>query len=167
MAAPVEAAEVRQAAGDGGAHAAVGFHGAAGDFEMRAAEVEQGEVVVGAPFGEEPKVGGVADEGVAGVPGQEPGDRCAFGEVERIVDSDEFGGMTVVAMVASLMTQPLRDRIKASTSSRPLRAVTEWSTPAGRTLHFGCNRAGRTGALPGGRQRSARRDRYAYGFSHE
>ena len=93
VAVPVEAAEGGEAPGDGGSHSAIGFHGPP-EFPRCARRTSRRwrSLLVSAPFGEEPKIGGVAHERVAGVPGEEPGDCCAFGEVEWFVDSDEFGG---------------------------------------------------------------------------
>lgn len=65
VAVPVEAPE-RSTSG-GRAHVAVGFHGAAEDLQVSAPDLQQSQVVVGAPLGQEPKIGGVADERVAGL----------------------------------------------------------------------------------------------------
>ena len=93
-----------------------------------------GPVVRSSMLGEQPKVGRVADEGVAGVTGQEPGDRCAFGEVERVVDSDELGGNTVVAVWPPWDPSPQGPGIKASTSSSPARDGPECT---GKVADFG------------------------------
>jgi hypothetical protein len=56
---------------------------------MGATHVEQAEPVVGAPDGEQAQVGRVADPGVAGIAGQEPGDRILFANVERVFVTDK------------------------------------------------------------------------------
>jgi hypothetical protein len=48
--------------------------------------------MLGAPGGEQTQIGGVAREGVAGVAGQEPGDRRPLNELDRIVVADEHRG---------------------------------------------------------------------------
>ena len=93
MAVPVEAPERRESAGHGGAHAAGRFHGATEDLQVRTPDFQETDDVAGAPLGEESKIGGVTDEGVADVSGQEPGDRAAVGEAEWILHSDEFDGV--------------------------------------------------------------------------
>ena len=63
--------------------------------------------LLGPPFDEKSKFGGVAHDGVAGAGGEEPGDGGTFGDVEWIVDADDFVGK-VAATVASLVTQTVR-----------------------------------------------------------
>jgi hypothetical protein len=62
--------------------------GAGEHLQTGAAHVEQAEPVVGAPGGEQAQVGRVADPGVAGVAGQEPGDRVSFSNVKRVFVAD-------------------------------------------------------------------------------
>ena len=80
---------------------------------MGAFDVEYPGGAVGAPEGEQPQIGGVADSGGAVVAGEEPGDGAAFADVEWIVvaDDDSGGGC---GREASLMT-----RSHAETGSKP------------------------------------------------
>jgi len=59
--------------------------------EMGTADLDQPEPVFGAPRREQTQVGRVADPGVAGLPGQEPGDRISFSNVERFFVTDNAG----------------------------------------------------------------------------
>jgi hypothetical protein len=56
---------------------------------MGPAHLEQAEPVVGAPVGEQAQIGRVAHPGVAGVAGQEPGDRGTFLYLERVFVADK------------------------------------------------------------------------------
>ena len=89
VAVAVEAAQRRQTASHGRAHPTLLFHGPGEHLQMGAAHFEQAEPVVGAPAGEQAQVGRVADPGVAGVAGQEPGDRISFPNVERVFVTDK------------------------------------------------------------------------------
>ena len=57
---------------------------------MGATDVQQAEPVVGAPCGEQAQVGRVAHPGVAGVAGQEPGDRISLSRVQRVFVTDKL-----------------------------------------------------------------------------
>lgn len=53
--------------------------------KVHSAHLQQREPTVAAPVCEDAQVGGVAGAGVAGVAGQEPGDRHSLGELDRIL----------------------------------------------------------------------------------
>ena len=59
---------------------------------MSATDLEQAVVAGDAPIDEQPEISRVTDQRVAGVPGEEPGDRAAFGGVQRFVDANELNG---------------------------------------------------------------------------
>ena len=85
--------------------------------------------------------GGVAHEGVAGVPSEEPGNCCAFGEVERVVDSDEFGGGDCCGHGGlPVDPNPFESGIKASTRSTPARDGPKWRAA---DTESACDRPGR------------------------
>jgi hypothetical protein len=58
-------------------------------FQVSPLDADQPHAVAGAPAGEQAQVGGVADQGVAGVAGQEPGDGDALREIGGIVVAHE------------------------------------------------------------------------------
>jgi hypothetical protein len=64
------------------------LHGASEYLQMSAAGVEQADPVVGAPAREQAQVGRAAHQGVAGVAGQEPGDRISLSNAERVFVTD-------------------------------------------------------------------------------
>jgi hypothetical protein len=117
MAVPIEAAERREPPGDRGAHPSVGFHLTTEDLQMRAAYLEQAHVVVRAPLDEQAQIGGVADQRVAGVPSEEPGDRRTLADTERVLDTNEFdrGGRCGCGH-GGLLDDPDRERSGAKAS---------------------------------------------------
>jgi hypothetical protein len=89
VAVAVEAAQRRQSSRHSGAHQSFVFHRAGEDLQMGSAHVEQAEPVVRAPAGEQAQIGRVAHSGVAGVAGQEPGDRAPLAYLEWVLIGDE------------------------------------------------------------------------------
>ena len=89
---------------------------------MGSLDVEWVEVVVVAPAGEDPQIGGVAGSGTARVAGEKCGDRDPLGNNERIVVDDDLsrGSVGVVGSGhGGLLGDPAsrRDGINAPTNT--------------------------------------------------
>ena len=86
------------------------FHGPPEDLQVSTPDVQEVEIVVRAPFGEEPKISGVAHERVAGVLGEEPAIGARSVKLSGSSTRTSSAAMTVAAPVASLMTHALWGR---------------------------------------------------------